>query len=878
MYEDDDGDHHPAWPAATYMIKCVDDIPLEVTNFCESQLSTRNRWARSGILDVALALPAEHARRLAPGIASWLIEPDSRIFEENVIRLGEQLAEHGQIDSALTILDTALTFAAPTQEDEQPVRHWGIETALDSYWTEKFLRRLGDSLQSTEPIALLRLLSAKIAAMAEAASDDQNTENKEDHSAFWCSDLSSPHGYDDRAPLIAAFFATASVHARRSVLAAGQVLEIVRQSEWTVFKRVELVLLAQLVDSHLDTARARVFDRRLFDNSYVREEYVVCLRSVFPRLSGREQEELWTWIDAGPSREWLREHGPPEEEFTRYAARWRRDRYHWLESILDGGRRSEYEQLRAEFGPPDQHALTPHALYSYDGPTSPLGSEELSSMSIDQIIQFLNHWVPSEGVWQDDASRRLAGELTKATTEQSERFFLELERFHAVPPKYARAVLSGLNKAARDEGGSPESWDSMFGMMEHLVLLTEDNEVGEPDIRWIRSTILDVLNGRLAVEEMQPDEFDRTWTILELLCEDSDPSPARDSDGGNHNVAINSIRGRALELVRPFLHKLHFPKEGGRPPGEPRSWVQDSSEVRALLERHLDPYRDPSLAIRSVYGVHLSFFYQADREWTLAVMDNIFPKDVELATFRGAAWSAYIRWCRPLLPIENIRDEYLNFFSSPGSQSASEDIILNATIHVVQYYERGEICIEDPLFDLIRDRVPAQLLVRVLGNAGYRAEKNGLPTQRDTLEALWERFVTRHMDDDVPPEQLPMGALATWSKLDIFPISWTLEQFAMVLRKHPRINIGYYMSPLLVRFAAENPPLTLECIGRLCDPVTSYGDIYSWREGIIAALAHLLRVDDEAVVAKAEDLVNTMLSLGDASVGDLLEPNAPRAK
>jgi hypothetical protein len=50
-----------------------------------------------------------------------------------------------------------------------------------------------------------------------------------------------------------------------------------------------------------------------------------------------------------------------------------------------------------------------------------------------------------------------------------------------------------------------------------------------------------------------------------------------------------------------------------------------SPEAKAVLEAHLDVERDPSLAIRSVYGEYFPWLYVYDPAWALGLVDRLFP-------------------------------------------------------------------------------------------------------------------------------------------------------------------------------------------------------------------------------------------------------------
>src|SRR3972149_4587722 len=83
-------------------------------------------------------------------------------------------------------------------------------------------------------------------------------------------------------------------------------------------------------------------------------------------------------------------------------------------------------------------------------------------------------------------------------------------------------------------------------------------------------------------------------------------------------------------------------------------------EVRAVLDGHLDLKREPSLAIRVIYGQHFPQLVFLDKQWSTKRLPEIFPPDKSLRDVRDATWEAYLVYC---LPYENVvellHDEYL---------------------------------------------------------------------------------------------------------------------------------------------------------------------------------------------------------------------------
>jgi hypothetical protein len=83
--------------------------------------------------------------------------------------------------------------------------------------------------------------------------------------------------------------------------------------------------------------------------------------------------------------------------------------------------------------------------------------------------------------------------------------------------------------------------------------------------------------------------------------------------------------------------------------------------IRETLTRKLDPVKDPSWAVHSVYGRYLPLLYWLDQEWVEAHVDQIIPEedDEQSIWFYVAAWDSFVAFnpfYRPLS--ELLRPKY----------------------------------------------------------------------------------------------------------------------------------------------------------------------------------------------------------------------------
>ena len=118
-------------------------------------------------------------------------------------------------------------------------------------------------------------------------------------------------------------------------------------------------------------------------------------------------------------------------------------------------------------------------------------------------------------------------------------------------------------------------------------------------------------------------------------------------------------------------------------------------EVREVLETHLDPTKDPAVAIRSVYGQWFPWLALLDRNWAEEHIPTIFPSDETLHHLRDAAWETYVIFCRPYGDVfDMLQEEYRQAIDRLGegktkwrSPYGAEEHLAD---HLMTFYWLGE--------------------------------------------------------------------------------------------------------------------------------------------------------------------------------------------
>src|SRR5277367_1033727 len=118
--------------------------------------------------------------------------------------------------------------------------------------------------------------------------------------------------------------------------------------------------------------------------------------------------------------------------------------------------------------------------------------------------------------------------------------------------------------------------------------------------------------------------------------------------------------------------------------------------VFEVLEQKLDAAKEPSAAVREMFGMQFRTVAWLGLEWFLSVIPKLFPgKDgtKEEKTLDRFAWNSYLQYCGPVgEPLPATRKRYLMAISAlrKGEDSVGENDRTLAS-HLTQYYGYGVI-------------------------------------------------------------------------------------------------------------------------------------------------------------------------------------------
>jgi len=896
----------PPWPESKYLARMARHKPHLVAQIIQDMDNTNNAAVHLDLVEALLTMPTDVAVSIVEKAKTWAGSP-YLLLPEKLGQLISHLAKGGKTEEAMAIARVLLDILPdPRQqqvaEPDEPYRLPPEPRArFDTWHYEQILKKHYPDLVREAGLPALKLLCDLLEQTIRLSRTREDDQGREDYSYIWrtaVEDHPQNIGHTIKDALVSAVRDAAELVVRSGRGTIEGTVNTLESKPWKVFRRIALHVLRVFPDQAKALAAARLTDRSLFEDVGLQHEYVLLLRDHFPRLTLEGQAKILGWIEDGPEvdqwKQWREsETGrqPSEEDVARYLEIWQRD---WLARIgpegLPAEWRERYRELVRQYGKPDHPEFPVYTEGGWVGPTSPKTADELKAMSVTEVVEFLRTWEPPENMFREPSPAGLGRVLSAVVAEDPGRFAAEAARFKGLAPTYVRSVLSGLGDAVKQ--GRAFDWEPVLDLCDWV--LSQPREIqgrqvretdADPDWGWTRKAIADLLSASFEDRRsgIPIGLRQRVWAILKPLTDDPDPTPEHEQRYGGSNMdpatlSINTTRGEAMHAVVRYALwvRRHLEREP-RSEERPQKGFEEMPEVREVLEAHLDPAREPSLAIHAVYGQWFPWLVLLDSDWARTHAARIFPQDQESEAFFEAAWNTYIAFCRPYdnvlevlrpfyrLAVDRIggRRDDTRWLAAPDEKLAE---------HLMVFYWRGKLSLDDPLFALFWEKALDAVKAHALAFVGraFKQTEGDIPAETlDRLKQLWERRLAAAKKAQRPSDfEKEIAAFGWWFVSGKFDAEWVIAQLAEALQIVGKAEPDHMVVEKLAEIVETYPLEAVKSLKVIVEGDREGWGIYGWRE----YARNILRVALQDVTAKqkAEDLIQYLGSRGYLEFRDLL--------
>ncbi|MGI0060412.1 MAG: hypothetical protein ACREBJ_11665, partial [Nitrosotalea sp.] len=366
--------------------------------------------------------------------------------------------------------------------------------------------------------------------------------------------------------------------------------------------------------------------------------------------------------------------------------------------------------------------------------------------------------------------------------------------------------------------------------------------------------------------------------ILNPLTLDPDPTPEREKGSMEPTTtSINSTRGEAMHAMIDYAMWIRRHLEQ-----QPNSkaliekGLDQMPEVREVLDEHLNISKDPSLAIRSVYGQWFPWLNLLDTKWAQENLNNIFPNEEKLREFNEAAWDAYIIFCAPYDEVFQIlQKEYNRAVDSLIAEGKSKKTRPgNPSHHLIQhlmtFYWRGKLNLESPMISKFWTEATDELreiAIDFIGRSLYNTKDKKIePVILEHFKLLWNKRVEIASKKPKIYER-EISAFGWWFASRVFDAKWGLNQLYSSLRISHKIEPDHFVVEYLEELVNEFPQEVINCLELIVKDERDGWGVYSWRDSAKKILQTVMKTEFSQL---AVNLINYLGSRGHLDFGELL--------
>jgi len=877
-----DGISFPLWPAALFPVRMAAEDGESAGLTVEIVLganSSNNHLVHLSYLDLALAVPAALAVRLAEQERMWLANQSwlYSLLPEKFAEVAVHLVQGGFKKEGIKLARTLLSFLPELSSDREP------RGRIDWWHYDRVLKRIVPAVQERDALESLWLLSDLLGECGKRYGGISPVwrPSIEDSEQNW--DLQS----------IADLLVDATRGACENVIRAkkatpDEVLAVLaKKSDQGIFARLRLHVVRTFRGETSARAEEALLDTAQIHSLEVRHEYALLMRDQFGALRPDQQKVVLDAISQGPRSE-NRDRSTPElqADFDLRSRYWKLERLSAIRDSLPPDWLEVYRGLVEEFGEP-QHPdfVSYHTMWH--GPESPKSADDLKSMSLQALVEYLVVWRPTRD-FMAPSPEGLGRVLQHVVAESPERFLADADQVRRLHPTYVRGVIAGL--AASIKSGKALDLNIALSLGKWAVGQRElpyplSGEFIDSDWSWTRRAVVDLLTATMTAKGGAPIAMrEEIWQSLHPLLNDPEPTPqAENLDSGDFEpgtVALNTVRGSAFHALVQYALWIRRWQET-QPDAQPRiaSGFGETPEIPNALDAHLDPTRDPSVAVRSVYGQWFPWLVMMDKDWARAATSKIFPLAPEEKDRHDAAWLAYLAHNHPYRNvIELLHDQYVAAagLADAGTRFRIRSLRAPARSlgeHLLTMYARGWIGSDDKALISFFQNSDVETRVEVLGGVGRALMPRNKDQQQvgrpgdEVLQRLVELWESRLRIPGLDKRE--SAAFGWWFASGAFDDAWSWRNLHAAVADAGRLDGLHFLAE---RLAVIGPAKPQQAVKVLEDLILNTGEpwaVLEMKEAIRPVLAASVRVGGEATEC-AVRIINRLGERGYGEYRDLL--------
>lgn len=856
----------------TYLSRVAQNKPQATLEFfLETTIPAADWQTRDAFATAASKLPPSYAAKTVNKIISeeWLKSANSILISYKLRDLLVNLLQGKEYEQALALVDYLL--------DVFPGEYGSYSFARTSaYISEYEYAQIVNSLTEIpleEIFPFLQMLVSKLIKMISTVHAKYENKN-EDYSHTWrpaIEDNSRNHLHDD--------FENAIITGIRDLLekhignlnesgdhkvakmTLGQLLT--NTPQYTILTRIKIHIYRQFPEVFKEEIEAIIANP--FSEHSVWHEYLLLTNSVFPKLSQKVKNGYLGFIDKQDKK---------DDKFidscrVRFLA--------VIKEYLTPAQKKKYASLLKNAQKLEELYFEDYIHEGYISHVSPKSESEMEGKDIKEVIDMLKTWTPGDefyGPSRYDLGLSFRNVVIREAAKYSTSATLFSDQ--ELRPVYIYNLLSGMVEALKNN--STLDWDAILSLISIIIeraknktllsIADEKKDVIEADWENVMQEIARLLIRGLDRDYIPFNQRDIVWGIIKYLAEHTDPTPEYEQKYGGDNcdpytTSINTVRGETFHAVHAYIFWYNRTEKNTE-----KTWkAHIPEEVKAVIESHLDPTHDPSLAIRSVYGRFFPWLLSYGDEWAQDLIPKIFPLDN--TDLRYAAWETYLsnmvfedayKRLRPLyeLAIKDIRDGKVpkRKYWVDTTERLSEHAMIAYSFEI----EEKDNSFYEHFFKNASGKCRGKAVS--MGGRSYVSRDNVPQGEKTPRVEVLQRFWEWRLEDSTAPSEL--REFGWWAKAGKFNNAWMLEHLLETIEK-TKGDLGgeFIVMDTLESLATEYPLLCAKITKIICTSNTSRNHfIFMYMEKVRAILLKILQSKNQDAIKIADDTIDHLLKLG----------------
>jgi hypothetical protein len=866
------------WPESKYLVRMskVPEAQEKVLDIVLRIPHSENGRVHDDVVDIALSLSPVLSGKLVPQICRYTESHTKLLLSEKIADLIVHLARGRQRNAALQLTGAALALTPAPQTDEKDgeliSRAAEPQARFGEWYYARILNKALPSLLESSPLDAFDLVCGLLNDAARFSFKNDEGE-VEDYFYVRQPAIEVGAGRDDIPSLLLCAARDAAVQIisddARHFAAVRAILQLHR---WTSFRRLELHITRVFLPQGIPTAELFFADPTVLENPGLRHEAVLLLKDSFSKLTAVTQQKILDWMDAGPSEESIRRflelggQSVTDEKISQISSVRRRDFLSILEGQLPAQYQQIYRALTNTMGPANSPERLPFRTFGAVGAQSPKTAADLAGMAIDDLIEYLISWTPGTDIFASTAEG-LGSALTPTVSQRSAEFIAVAGRFKTLDPTYVRSFFAGLTAALKQ--GAKFDWKPVLELATWVSNQPRGIQgrkgglmVADPDWGWTRDSVLDLLKAGFQVgEDRLPYEHrEFVWRALVPLTDDPFPS-LEDERGEGFDpsfLSINSTRGRSLFTTMEYAQWVRKCENVRKPMQGLRLTLDAMPEVRKVLDRHLDFSKEPTLAIRSIYGQELTWLADLDWEWLRANVPRILPLGQADSAYFNAAWEGFVVFNQPndalLRELIPAYKKAIADINAPRTTRSPASPVGSLADHLMAYYWRDHLRFEandqllEDFYALAPDSVRGHA-TWFIGRSLSGWNENAPPEIFERLRNLMDRRLKAAEVSASPADfTKELASFGWWFTSNKLGEEWSIRTLLRILRLTKKINDEMDVVKLLATFSHKHPNECIACLTLMVE-----GDRDQWI--VVGAEAEARRTIEVGLTSGSPDAV-----------------------